>query len=137
MAKQRHVVLREERVEPTPETMAKLSPPVWQSWSPELVAAAKEIEAAIAIIAGKLQMRAADLGFVIRRTGGADLSPAQIALIGRYRAWISAMQRQGRHVGYVVGVLGCDEPAAFHGALMGSLALYAKVNGGTLARARR
>lgn len=137
MPKQRHVVYREERIEPTPETLAKLSPPVWQSWSPELVAAAKEIEAAIALIAGGLQMRAADLGYVIRRTGGADLSPAQVFLLKRYRAWISAMRDQGRHVGYVVGVIGCDEPAALPGQLMGALTLYAKVNGNVLRRARK
>jgi hypothetical protein len=124
-----HIVRKEERVLPTPETWAKLAPPVWQSWEPELVGAAKEIEAAIAIIAGPLQMRAADLGYVIRRTGDADLSPAQRKLLLRYKAWVSEMKARSSHVGYVVGVLGCDEPVAFQGYLMDALRLYVKVNG--------
>ena len=123
-----HVVRREERIEPTPETLAKLSPPVWQSWEPELVGAAKAIEAAISIIAGPLQMRAADLGYVIRRTGDPDLSPAQRVVVQRYRAWVAAMRDRGSHVGYVVGILGCDEPVAFQGLLMDALRLYVKVN---------
>jgi hypothetical protein len=126
--KRMHVVRREERILPTPETLAKLRQPVWQTWEPELVGAAKEIEAAIALIAGSLQMRAADLGYVIRRTGDAELTDPQKKLVKRYKAWAGAMQGQRSHVGYVVGILGCDEPVAFAGLLMDALRLYVKVN---------
>jgi hypothetical protein len=131
-----NVVRREERILPTPETLAKLRQPVWQTWEPELVAAAKEIEHAIALIAGSLQMRAADLGYVIRRTGDDDLTPAQRHLLFRYKAWVGAMQGRRSHVGYIVGILGCDEPVAFPGLLIDALRLYVKVNSRTL-RMRR
>lgn len=123
-----NVVRREDRTDPTPETLAKLAPPVWQSWEPELVAAAKEIEAAVGIIAGALTMRASDLGFVIRRTGDAGLSRAQRELLGRYKAWVVEMRARNQHVGYVVGILGCGDPVAFDGPLRDALRVYARVN---------
>lgn len=129
-----NVVRREERIEATPETRAKLKQPIWQTWDPELVGAAKEIEYAVNIIAGSLCMRAAELGYVIKRTGDTDLTPGQRAKVYRYKAWVTEMRAQRSHVGYVVGILACDEPVAFPGLLMDALRLYVKVNRRDLAK---
>lgn len=122
-----NIVRREERVGPTPETLAKLSPPIWQAWESDLVSAAKEIEFAIRIIAGGSMVR---VGMKPRvdREWKPDLTRLERSAVQRYDNWRRAMEADRCHVGYVVGILGCDDPIPFPGLLMHALRLYAKVN---------
>ena len=121
-------VNREERVEPTPETLAKRTFPVWQFYPPDLVHAAKEIEYAIDLIAGHLKMRASDFYWMDKAKEREDHSPAQQALIARYRRWCEAMRRDRQHIGYIIEILGMGEPVRFEGLLRSALVLYDKVN---------
>lgn len=123
-----HVVRREERVDPTPETLAKLNPPIWQSWEPELMAAAKEIEFALRIIAGGSMVRVGNNKPRADREFRSDLTWLERQAVARYDRWRRAMEGDRAHVGYVVGILGCDDPVPFPGLLMSALRLYARVN---------
>jgi len=124
----RRYVNREERVEPTPETLAKLCPPVWQTYPNELVNAAKEIEAAIDLIAGHLKMRASDFYWMDKATERPDFTEGQQKLIWRYRRWCEAMRQDRQHIGYIIGILAMDHPITFEGLLRSALVLYDKVN---------
>lgn len=124
----KHRVLKEERVEATPETRAKLSPPIWQSYPNELVSAAKEIEGAVNIIAGHLKMRAADFYWMDKAKERDDLTPGQIALLHRYRTWCTAMRQDHQHIGHIIDIIAMDEPVRFEGLLRSALLLYDKVN---------
>jgi hypothetical protein len=123
-----HIVRREERIDPTWQTVAKLRQPIWQAWEPDLVAAAKEIEFAIRIIAGGSLVRVGTMEARIDREWRPDLSKLERSVVVRYGHWRRAMEAERCHVGYVVGILGCDEPVPFPGLLMHALRLYAKVN---------
>lgn len=124
----RNVVRREERVEPTPETLAKRTFPVWQFYPPELVNAAKEIERAIDLIAGHLKMRASDFYWMDKAKERDDLTPGQTALLYRYRAWCTAMRQERAHIGYIIEILAMDQPVRFEGLLRHALVLYDRVN---------
>lgn len=121
-------VEKADRVEPTPETLAKLSPPIWQSYPNELVNAAKEIEYAIDLIAGHLKMRASDFYWMDKTKEREDFTPAQHALVSRYRAWCTAMRQERAHIGYIIEIIALDQPVRFEGLLRSALVLYDKVN---------
>ena len=119
---------KEEHVGPTPETRAKLCPPIWQSYPNDLVNAAKEIEYAIDLIAGHLKMRASDFHYVDKAREREDFTGPQRALIGRYKRWCVAMREDRAHIGYIVEILTLDQPVRFEGLLRNALTLYDKVN---------
>jgi hypothetical protein len=124
----RRYVNREDRIEATPETRAKLHPPIWQTYSPELVHAAKEIEYAVELIAGHLKMRAADFHFMDKAKDCSDFSDGQKNLIGRYRKWCIAMKQDHMHIGYIIEILAMDQSVRFENLLISALKLYDKVN---------
>jgi hypothetical protein len=124
-----NAVRREERIEATPETRAKLKQPIWQAWEPDLVSAAKELEFAIRVIAGGSMVRTG-IKPRIDKEWRPDLTMLERRAVWRYDLWRREMVAEHAHVGYIVGILGCDDPIPFPGLLMHALRLYVKVNYG-------
>ncbi|HVJ31648.1 MAG TPA: hypothetical protein VND94_00920 [Terriglobia bacterium] len=126
----REAVRREERVYPTPETLAKLAPAPWLDLPPDLERAWKQIASAVMLVAGRQTMRAAEMVYIDKGTREADFSPAQTEMVWRYRRWVIAMRAEGLNVPYTIGVIALDEPDRWKGLTLAALKVYAKINRG-------
>lgn len=87
--KPRREVRRVDRVEPTPETLAKLKPDPLLRLEPDYQRAALEIERAYLLITAPVAERIADLDSV--RATRSEWTGAQSALIERYCDWVERL----------------------------------------------
>lgn len=108
----------------TPETRARLVPPPWRAWGPEIEAAAIQIETAVRLRAGAMHAKAQQLGR-IGGEGNGDWSAAERAIVRRYLGWCTQMRAIGWSVADVIGCVAAGEPAGDEWQLRAALTLYA------------
>lgn len=86
-------VVREERIEPTPETLAKLMPPNLAHLRPEYQRAACEIEMGYRLIVAEVGTRSATLGEGSKGDRG-DWRTYERDAVGSYRRWVGELARR-------------------------------------------
>lgn len=136
MGRPRRAIIREQDEQgPTPETLAKLRQPVWQTFIPELQEAAVDLRRAfkLGIQAGRLGVD----GYERRDPAySPDWTTEQKRCWHRYKAWRREMvAREGRqYISYIVQVLGVEpmpegrEPDVYEGPLKWALRRWCDAN---------